>query len=96
VSNRSIFATLTLLKKVIVTNEPVYLAERLQFSCDVRIRLVRGSEHHLRVPQHRTDKARGAFWVSGPLLWNDLPDSFHLVSMNSFKCKLKKRLLDKQ
>ncbi|KAJ1531320.1 hypothetical protein ONE63_000004 [Megalurothrips usitatus] len=94
--NRCVFASVTLLKKVICNNCPVYLADKLQFACDVRNRSVRGSHLLLRVPLHRTDMGRGAFWITGPLLWNSVPAHILTKKLYSFKSQLKNHLLASQ
>ena len=97
ISNRSIFASVTLLKKVLSANSPQYLADSLNYSHDVRSRIVRGSKFHLWIPQHRTDKGRGAFWINAPIMWNKLPDSILRISnFKTFKSHLKIYLLRRQ
>lgn len=96
IANRFTYASVTLLKKVLCTNKPMYLAAKLQFACNVRNRFVRGSHLLLRIPHHRTDKARGAFWIQAPLLWNQLPDCMLGKSLNSFKLEIKNHLIASQ
>ncbi len=53
--------------------------------------------HNLYVPRTRTDSGTRATTVTGPILWNDLPDSTtNSGSLNSFKNRLKNRILGLQ
>ncbi|KAK3932631.1 RNA-directed DNA polymerase from mobile element jockey [Frankliniella fusca] len=94
ISNRFTYAAVTLLKKVLMSNSPSYLAVELNYSDNLRSRYVRSSRFHLRIPHHRTDKCRGAFWIVAPLLWNNIPDYVLCINnISSFKRKLKDYLL---
>jgi len=97
VSNRFKYSIITLLKRVLDSRQPSYLLEKLQFATECRSRFVRNSSFHLRIPQHRTEKYRGAFWIQAPLLWNEVPDCIlGLKNISNFKVKLKAFLLSTQ
>ncbi|KAE8741295.1 hypothetical protein FOCC_FOCC013183, partial [Frankliniella occidentalis] len=78
--NRRKHAMLMLVFKAIKSGQPEYLEEMLTFMNKVHNRVNRHTDLTLRVPIHRTDKAKGAFSVKGPLLWNTLPKTLR-------KCK---------
>jgi len=95
--NRRIFSVLVLLFKIIVSRSPPYLWELLVFTENVQSRLNRHSRLTLRVPQHRTNKMKGAFSVLAPTLWNAVPLNIRSsTSVPIFKAKLLKHLLEKQ
>ena len=98
IKNRHKLSSLLLLKKVITTNLPLYLSERIiPVSHTVATRLNRSGKPMLLVPQHRTDTHRGAFWISAVILWNKLPPSCHkATSTNSFKNRVFSYLLSLQ
>lgn len=74
------FLAVSLLKSVLFTKAPSYLFCKLAFVDTIHSRNVRNCKL-LRVPQHRTDKQRGAFWIFSVILWNSLPE--RVVNCNS-------------
>ena len=49
----------------------------------------------LRIPYERLELCRNSFVVKGIKLWNDIPNEIKLAnSMQYFKSKIKKRMLD--
>ena len=69
---------------------PIYIKELLIPLNSIRT-LLSSTKNLLKVPKSRT-KTYGdrVFSVTGPILWNKLPDELrHELSLNSFKSKLK-------
>ncbi len=85
---------LCLLKKVMLSQSPPYLYEKLVFVNSVHSRSLRNCKPLLRLPQHSTDKMRSAFWITSVTLWNDLPESLMLCkTIDTFKKHLLAHLL---
>ena len=77
---------ITVFKGLNNIDAPIYIKELL-----VPRALRSSTKNLLKVPKSRT-KTHGdrAFYVTGPVLWNKLPDELrHELSLNSFKSKLK-------
>ena len=77
---------ITVFKGLNNIDAPIYIKELL-----VSRTLRSSTKNLLKVPKSRT-KTHGdrAFSVTGPVLWNKLPDELrHELSLNSFKSKLK-------
>lgn len=85
ITTRRNYYAVCLLKKVLNYHIPPYLSEKLLFVSTIHNRTIRDCKK-LRVPQHRTDKHRGAFWIYSIVLWNNLPSSVtSCASVDSFK-----------
>ncbi|KAJ1520450.1 hypothetical protein ONE63_003578 [Megalurothrips usitatus] len=82
-----------LLKKVVTYRTPIYLYEKLSFVNSVHNRTLR-NKPLLRLPIHRTDKERGAFWISAVVQWNLLPaEVLKSNTVASFCTRAKKHFL---
>jgi len=81
---------ITVFKGLNNIDAPIYIKELLEPLNSTRT-LRSSTKNLLKVPKSRT-KTYGdrAFSVTGPVLWNKLPDELrHELSLNSFKSKLK-------
>ncbi|KAK3915830.1 RNA-directed DNA polymerase from mobile element jockey, partial [Frankliniella fusca] len=88
VTQRRNLHSLCLLKKVLNQKCPIYLFEKLTFVNTISERTRRDDRPLLCIKQHTTDKERGSFWISGALLWNQLPATvLRSNSPESFKRK---------
>ncbi|KAK3907917.1 putative RNA-directed DNA polymerase from transposon BS [Frankliniella fusca] len=83
ISQRRKYLAVTLLKNVLFYKTPLYIFDKLT-TTTTHDRLLR-TTNSLRVPQHRTDKERGAFWIFAVLLWNALPS--HITGITSINEK---------
>jgi hypothetical protein len=90
------FLAVSLLKNVLSLKVPSYLYYKLSFVDTIHNRNIRNCKL-LRVPQHRTDKQRGAFWIFAVVLWNNLPDRVIVCnSCKSFKFHARQYLISAQ
>ena len=76
--NRRKYFLLCFLYKVLVSRCPTYLFNELCFMSTSHRRSNHTSAITLRVPFHRTNKLRGAFVITAPLLWNALPPDIRM------------------
>jgi len=75
--------------KALKTSNPPYLADPLEIQ--VTSRAVRSSDApHLVLPRTRTELAKPAFAVAGPVIWNSLPAALrYCQTVLTFKKHLK-------
>lgn len=83
---------------IIITKAPVYLYHKLSWLSEFNTQYpTRASLHGLTIQRHHTAAFRGSFTYSATKCWNDLPPPIrNLKTINSFKVKFKKYLLNLQ
>jgi len=94
IQHRRKYLAVSLLKNVLFYRSPGYIHEKLEFVNTIHSRSLRNN-YTLRVPHHRTDKQRGAFWIYAVVLWNLLPSYISTCkSIHVFKCKARNYFLN--
>ena len=78
----------SLVHKVLLTSQPVYLKEKLTTRCLIRERCTR-QDSMLQLPQIRTEAGRKAFSYFGPIIYNALPPLVKSKNYKRFRKELK-------
>ena len=64
-------------------------------STNINLRSHQSDPHHFRAPTSNSKFRANSFCCKGPHLWNNLPKEIQdIQSKHSFKCRLKRHLLD--
>ena len=74
---------------------PTYLTDKLDLHSEINIRPSRHTdESTYNIPRTRTEKAKDAFVVQGPTVWNRIPSQIRAeATIERFKKSYKKELL---
>lgn len=82
-----------LIYKAITFNEPLYLTELIVVRRDIHQANTRFRDA-LSIPRHRTEFFKSCFLYLSAVVYNSLPRNFKLLSMPTFKFRIKKFVCD--